>query len=80
MWSKSVTPYSDYFGEEGASALPRRPGSEFLYGITTDPVRNHPYRPVPDEGGNLLVDPEIELNAKAFPLNIGFYFFSPGPH
>ena len=56
-----------------------RPGhsEEFAFGIETDPVAHHPYRPTPDPlTGELKVDPEIYLKAKIYNLTISFFYSS----
>src|SRR5579862_990134 len=53
------------------------PGNKrsFANGVSSDPVRNHPYRPVPNPlTGELLIDPDILLKAKGFDLQIDFFY------
>ena len=48
---------------------------DFDHGLTGDPAEQHPYRPTPDLlTGQLTLDPEIVLKAKAFNLNISFFY------
>jgi len=45
-----------------------------LAGCITDEEAQHPYRPTPGPHGELVIDPEIVLKAKPFPVQISFYY------
>ena len=48
---------------------------DFSHGIEGGQPERHPHRPTPDLfTGQLTVDPEIVLRAKAFNLNISFFY------
>ena len=52
------------------------PISALKQGIDDSVADRHPYRAMPDIEGHLTIDPEIVLKAKAFDLQIGFYYTS----
>ena len=54
-------------------------GTALYQGCVADDPRRHPYRPTPDPAnGALSIDPEIELKARGFGLNISFHYNTNG--
>lgn len=54
-------------------------GTALHQGCVADDLRRHPHRPTPDPAtGALDIDPEIELKARGFGLNISFHYNTNG--